>query len=85
MTATDGNAGMQARVLSRILLAPVVVLLLWRLLDFIDEVMGAGVKMSLGPFLLTGYPAAAVQLALIFLLLLVAGRVTMVLRSPTTR
>lgn len=85
MTATGGNAGMQARVLPRILLAPVVVLLLWRLLDFIDEVLGAGVKMSLGPLLLTGYPAATAQLVLIFLLLLIASRFIIALRSSTAR
>jgi hypothetical protein len=83
--ATDRNASAQTPILPRILLTLLLLILFWRLLDFIDEALSGSLKMSLGPLLLTGSVAAIAQLVVIILLLLLTCRVIIALRpAPCT-
>ena len=83
--AADRNASAQIRVLPRIFLTLLLLILLWRLLDFIEEALSGSLKMSLGPLLLTGSVAAIVQLVVIILLLLFTCRVIVALRLAPAR
>jgi len=83
--AADLNGSPQNRVLPRIFLTLLLLILLWRLLDFIEEVVSGRLKMSLGPLLLTGSVAVIVQLVIIILLLLCTCRVIAALRLAPAR
>ena len=48
------------------------VMLLWRLADFIDELVSGSLKMSLGKYMLVGLDALVVQSLIISILLLLA-------------
>jgi hypothetical protein len=62
------------------LLALALLVFAWRLLDFIDEALSDAVKMSLGPWALSGPVATTVQLGLLLLIALFIGRVAAALR-----
>ena len=47
-------------------------MLLWRLADFIDELVSGSLKMSLGKYMLVGLDALVVQSLIISILLLLA-------------
>jgi hypothetical protein len=52
-----------------------VLTLIWRLVDFFDEVMSGVVKMSLGDYMLEGRDALILQSLIIGILLLLAYRI----------
>jgi len=52
-----------------------VLTLIWRLVDFFDEVMSGAVKMSLGKYMLEGRDALILQSLIIGILLLLAYRI----------
>lgn len=50
------------------------VLLAWRLSDLLEETVNGPIKMSLGEYIITGYQAATVQIAIVVTLLLIVFR-----------
>jgi hypothetical protein len=59
-----------------------VPLLLWRLLDLLDEVLYGPIKMSLATLVITGAAATLIQLAIIGLLSFVVYSAADAVRSP---
>lgn len=64
----------------RLLLALALLVFAWRLLDFIDEALSDAVKMTLGPWVLSGPLATIVQLCVLLLIVLFIRRVAAALR-----
>lgn len=58
-------------------------LLVWRLLDLLEEIINGPIKMSLDRWVVTGTPAAALQVLIITALFFVTFGAANVMTSPT--
>jgi len=63
-------------------LCAAIPLLIWRLLDLLDEVLYGPIKMSLDTLVITGTIATLIQLAIIALLSFAVYRAAAAIRSP---
>ncbi|MEH6517203.1 MAG: hypothetical protein V7742_10985 [Halioglobus sp.] len=81
MLETQASSASRFPKIQFVLFSMLLLTLVWRIMDFFDEVISGTTKMNLGDWGLEGYDALIAQLAIIGILLLLVIRVRKPLAS----